>query len=291
MLRLCKSFHYKPKYANDADSIMLKHLASTVTVVLICLAAISFSAYAYFSHSVTSSTNTIKASSFSSSVAIKKSNGDTITEGKIQSYLFEPGMYIVTINADDSTTGTGYCIIKVNGTKFYTQQLGKDLNAPGGERTEISFALDVKAATTIEFESRWGTSSFYSTTPADSELYIKDTEPMKVIVVEATQTTGEGNEETKQDESKPEESIPEETVSEETTVPTEPEVVTHTVLSGEYLSTIADKYGMHHTRLAAYNGILPPYEIHPGDVIKIPPEDWVEPTVPAETTEPTETTE
>lgn len=288
MLRLCKSFHYKPKYANDADSIMLKHLASTVTVVLICLAAISFSAYAYFSHSVTSSTNTIKASSFSSSIAIKKSNGDTITEGKIQSYLFEPGKYIVTINADDSTTGTGYCVIQVAGTKYYTQQLGKDMNAPGQKRTQINFMLDVEADTTIEIESRWGTSSFYSTEGTNNEFYIKNSDPMQVITVAAA--GGIADEESQEEESKPEESIPEETVPEETvpeetTVPTEPSVVTHTVLSGEYLSTIADKYGMHHTRLAAYNGILPPYDIHPGDVIKIPPEDWVEPTVPAEVTE------
>ena len=288
MLRLCKSFHYKPKYANDADSIMLKHLASTVTVVLICLAAISFSAYAYFSHSVTSSTNTIKASSFSSSIAIKKSNGDTITEGKIQSYLFEPGKYIVTINADDSTTGTGYCVIQVAGTKYYTQQLGKDMNAPGQKRTQINFMLDVEADTTIEIESRWGTSSFYSTEGTNNEFYIKNSDPMQVITVAAA--GGIADEESQEEESKleesiPEETVPEETIPEETTVPTEPAVVTHTVLSGEYLSTIADKYGMHHTRLAAYNGILPPYDIHPGDVIKIPPEDWVEPTVPTEVTE------
>lgn len=287
MIKLCRSFHYKPKYANDADSIMLKHLASTVTVVLICLAAISFSAYAYFSHSVTSSTNTIKASSFSSSVAIKKSNGDTITEGKIQSYLFEPGKYIVTINADNSTTGTGYCVIQVAGTKYYTQQLGKDMNAPGQKRTQINFMLDVEADTTIEIESRWGTSSFYSTEGTNNDFYIKNSEPMQVITVAAAGGIAdeESQDEGKPEESIPEETVPEETVPEETTVPTEPAVITHTIASGEYLSTVADKYGMHHTRLAAYNGILPPYEVHPGDAIKIPPEGWVEPTVPAEVTE------
>ena len=283
MLRLCKSFHYKPKYANDADSIMLKHLASTVTVVLICLAAISFSAYAYFSHSVTSSTNTIKASSFSSSVAIKKSNGDTITEGKIQSYLFEPGKYIVTINADDSTTGTGYCVIQVAGTKYYTQQLGKDMNAPGQKRTQINFMLDVEADTTIEIESRWGTSSFYSTEGTNNEFYIKNSEPMQVITVAAA--GGIADEESQEEESKPEESIPEETVPEETTVPTEPEIVTHTVAEGDTLFEIALTYNISHTKVAAYNNIAPPYDIHPGDVIKIPPEGWVEPTVPVEVTE------
>ena len=288
MIKLCKSFGYKPKYTSDADSKILKHLASTVTIVLVCLAAISFSAYAFFSHTVTSGTNTIKASTFSTSVAIKKSNGDIITEGKLQSYTFDPGSYIVTISADDSTTGTGYCVIKVANAKYYTQQLGKDMNAPGQERTQISFELDVKAATTIEIESRWGTSSFYSTEGANSAFYIKDSEPMQVITVAATESIADEEsqeEESKPEESTPEESVPEQTPPEESTAPAEPEGITHTVAPGEYLSTIAEKYDTYHTRLAAYNNIPAPYVINPGQEIKIPPEDWVEPTLPTETTE------
>lgn len=296
MIKLCKKLGYKPKYSSDADSMMLKHLASTVTIVLVCLAAISFSAYAFFSHSVTSGTNTIKASSFSSTVAIKKDNGDLITEAKLQSYGFDIGKYIVTFRTDSSTTGTGYYIIKVNGTTFYTQQLGVDMNAPGQQRNQISFVLDVKAPTTIEFESRWGTSSLYSTSPSDSEFYIKDTDPMKEIVVEATQSAGDGTEEatpeeTKPDETNPEETTPETTAPEETTSPAELEGIKHTVVANETLSAIAVEYGVPYTRIAAYNNIPAPYTINPGKVIVIPPEDWVEPTVPAETTVPTETTE
>lgn len=295
MIKLCKKLGYKPKYSSNTDSMILKHLASTVTIVLVCLAAISFSAYAFFSYSVTSASNTIKASNFSSTVAIKKDSGDLITEAKLQSYHFEPGKYIVTFNTDSDTTGTGYYIVKVNGTKFYTQQLAKDMNAPGQKRTQISFELDVKAAATIQFESRWGTSSFYSTTPADSEFYIKDTEPMKVIVVEATQGVGEENNETTPNESKPEETtpaettpavtVPEATAPQETTSPVGLEGVKHTIAPDDTLSAIAVKYGVPYTRIAAYNNIPAPYVINPGKVIVIPPEDWVEPTVPAETTE------
>lgn len=288
MIKLCKRVGYKPKYTSDADSKILKHLASTVTIVLVCLAAISFSAYAFFSHTVTSGTNTIKASTFSTSVAIKNSDGQIITEGKLQSYRFEPGKHIVTISTDSSTTGTGYCVIKVAGAKYYTQQLGKDMNAPGQERTQISFALEVEADTIIEIESRWGTSSFYSTEGANSAFYIKDSEPMQVITVAATESIAD--EESQEEESKPEEStpgetIPDETVPEETTTPTEPEIVTYTVAPGDTLFEIALSYNISHTKVAAYNNIAPPYDIHPGNVIKIPPKDWVEPTVPTEVTE------
>lgn len=293
MIRLCKNLFYKPKYGSDADSIMLKHLFSTVTVILVCLGAISLSAYAFFSHSVTSGTQILQSSSFSTSVTIQNSNNETIAEGKLHSYLFTPGEYIVTVSTDSGTTGTGFYIVSVNGAKYYTQQLGKDLNAPGQERTQVSFALDVKATATVAFEARWGTTSYYSSA-AESEFYIKNSDPMQVIVVGATESIADEEteeEDTKQEEesipeeSAPEESIPEETIPEESTAPTEHEVITYIVASGDYLSTISAKYGMHHTRLAAYNGILPPYEIHPGDVIKIPPEDWVEPTVPTEVTE------
>ena len=314
MIRLCKNLFYKPKFGSDADSIILKHLFSTVTVVLVCLAAISLSAYAFFSHSVTSGFNTIQASNFSTTVTIKASDNTIITQGNIQKHTFAPGIYSVTITRDSGANGTGFCMVRVGEkSTYYTQQLGRDLNAPGQERTQVSFALDVKATTTVAFESRWGTTSYYSST-AESEFYIKNSEPMQVIVIEATESiTDEETEEedTKQEEgstpeesvpeesipeesiseesipeeSIPEESIPEQTVPEESTAPTEHEVITYIVASGDYLSTISAKYGMRHTRLAAYNGILPPYEIHPGDVIKIPPEDWVEPTIPTEVTE------
>ena len=309
MIRLCKSLFYEPKFGSDADSIILMHLFSTVTIVLVCLAAISLSAYAFFSHSVTSGFNTIQASNFSTTVTIKASDNTIITQGKIQKNTFAPGIYSMTITRDSGANGTGFCMVRIGEkSTYYTQQLGRDLNAPGQERTQVSFALDVKATTTVAFESRWGTTSYYSST-AESEFYIKNSDPMQVIVIEATQSIADEEaeeEETKQEEDSlpeetapeesvpeettpeetiPEESTPEESIPEESTAPTEHEVITYIVASGDYLSTISAKYGMHHTRLAAYNGILPPYEIHPGDVIKIPPEDWVEPTVPTEVTE------
>ena len=275
MIRLCKNLFYKPKYGSDADSIMLKHLFSTVTIVLVCLAAISLSAYAFFSYSVTSGTNTIQSSSFSTTVTIQGSDEAVITQGDIQRYRFKvPGAYTVTITADSGTTGTGYCIVTVNDTPYYTQQLGKDLNAPGGERNEISFVLEVQTSATVNFASRWGTTSYYNS-ETENTLYIKNTNPLTVITINGTENISNTPEETKPVETKPE----------ETTTPTEPVKTVHTVTSGESLAQIAQAYNISYQRIAAYNSIENPRLIRPGQKIQIPPEDWVETTIPTEVTE------
>lgn len=298
MIKLCGKLFYKPKYGNDADSMMLKRLFRTVTTVLICLAAISFSAYAFFASTVTSGSNTIKASRFSASVKIEKDQ-EIETEGKIQSYRFNtPGVYTVTITADDSTTGTGYGVITVNGTKYYTQQLGKDVNAPNQERKEVIFQLDVKATAEVQFDVRWGTNSNYNVV-AESEFYIKN-DPQKTIVVDAVQGAADNTDETKPENTEPDsttESTTDDTTESttvETTVPTTNATETvHIVQEGESLALIAKKYDTTSAKLAAYNNIENPGVIQIGQKIEIPPADWEIPdsaTTP-ETTAPTEQTE
>ena len=76
-----------------------------------------------------------------------------------------------------------------------------------------------------------------------------------------------------------------ETKPEETTTPTEPVKTVHTVTSGESLAQIAQAYNISYQRIAAYNSIENPRLIRPGQKIQIPPEDWVETTIPTEVTE------
>lgn len=301
MIKLCKNLFYKPKYGSDADSAMLKHLFTTVTTILVCLAAISFSAYAFFSYSVTSGTNTIKASNFSTTVTIIGSD-DSLTQGKIQNHTFNPGKYTVKITVDDSTTGTGYGVVTVKDTNttYYTQQLGVDLNAPGGKRTEISFTLDIKAAVTVNFESRWGTNSLYNAPSTENTSYITNTNPLQTIVVVPAQGVADNDEEINSEETSstettsaemtptetthteststestptettPTESISTETTPTETTPTTESDEIIHIVQSGDSLATIAEKYGTTRLILADYNKLDNPSVIQPGQEIHIP---------------------
>ena len=303
MIKLCKNLFYKPKYGSDADSMILRRLFSTVTVVFVSLAAISFSAYAFFSYSVTSTTNTLQASNFATTVTIQGSDGFS-TQGKIQKHTFNPGMYTVTISADDNTTGTGFGIVTVNGTAYYTQQLGRDLNATDGKRTEVRFQLDVKAATEVLFDARWGTNSLYSTSNGENEFYITNSDPLQVIVINATQSAADnsGETESKENESESEtegatESTTESTTQDATTPTVDSGERVYTVQNGEALDTIAKKFGTTFSVLAAYNDIDDPRVIQPGQEILIPPaegempETTTPPETTPETTAPTEQTE
>ncbi len=46
--------------------------------------------------------------------------------------------------------------------------------------------------------------------------------------------------------------------------------ISHTVLKGETLASIAKRYGYTETELARSNGIVPPYTILPGEILIIP---------------------
>lgn len=271
MIKLCRNLSYKPKYGNDQDSIMLRHLFSMVTTILVCLAALSFSAYAYFAHSVTSGLNMIRSTSFSTTVTIKNSTDTIVTQGDIRSYHFEPGRYTVTVTTNSGVTGTGFCIVDIEGVKYYTQQLGRDVAAQNQERTEISFQLDVQMATTIGFESRWGTNVYYNNSDANGEFYITNTDPNKVIVVGTAQVITEDAEEATPQEPLPEAAEPENAVPDVDAPAADDTEIIHIVQSGETLTLIAEKYSTTYPVLAAYNNIENPNIILPGQEIRIPP--------------------
>lgn len=280
MIKLCKNLFYEPKYGNVQDSMMLKRLFSTVTIVLVCLAAISFSAYAYFTYSITSAPNKIQTSSFSASIMIESEiENNVFTQGYIQNCSLEPGKYTVTISTDSGITGTGFYTITVGSTTYHTQQLGVDLNTLGQKRTQISFMLEVHTTTDIVFDSHWGTSSHYSAVPiTENAFYIMNSDPLQVIVVGTPANSG----------NTPTEDAPNGTTPEGTSPATDSSEMLHVVQAGESLVLIAEKYNTTYPILAAYNNIENPRIIHPGDKLIIPPADWVIPEKTTSATEPAE---
>lgn len=79
MRKFYRDFFYIPKYGKVQEKVMLTRVTMTVAIVIMCLAAMGFTAYAYFSCDVTSGFNTIQAANFASKIVqITDKNGQTV---------------------------------------------------------------------------------------------------------------------------------------------------------------------------------------------------------------------
>ncbi len=213
MKELYNKFFRVPKYKRICDRVMRARVTLTLTVVIMCLAAMSISAYTYFSYNITSGPNIIKAAQFEAkaSIQITQKNGETVEinpiTGNYQTHKaeLEAGSYIVEIApTENSTAKTGFVVITADGCKetYHTQQLGIDETAPNGKTSFIKFELTITDKTCVYFLAHWGTSSHYDTYKnkgEENELYIIDNDKIKMIVnniVDVPKSNETDNEET-----------------------------------------------------------------------------------------------
>jgi len=142
-------------------------IAAATAIVLTCLMLICFSSYAFFSRSVSSNSNIIKAANFRVDVAVRIDNEDGQSvavkndNGSAHRVDVKAGVtYYVTLNkSKNSTAKTGYCMLtaKNSGEAFYTRQLSAASLKSNGDPTTLSFHLKVTNDTTVTFYAYWGT--------------------------------------------------------------------------------------------------------------------------------------
>lgn len=190
MRKLYEKFFYIPKHGKVRDNVMIVRSAFTLAIMVVCLIAMSVTAYAYFSANVTSGANIIKAANFDVNISVTDSNTKanvdipTTVVGRETVLDFKtPGTYTVTL-AKAGSADTGFCIVSIGSTKYHTQQLGIDINANNAKRDSVSFCLKINEANTkVTIESHWGTSSHYGYDIKESNnLYIMS-DPLKVIEI------------------------------------------------------------------------------------------------------------
>lgn len=202
MKELYNEFFYIPKHGKIREKVMLARVAAIIAIMIMCLAAMSLTAYAYFSYNVTSGSNIIKAANFETEVSIQITDADgkavennnitpiTSDHKNFRIEGLEVGKwYNITIKPTDrSTAQTGFIIVSVDkgcNVTYHTQQLGVDENVEGGKTPEIRFKLMITDATNVILESHWGTSSHYDAYKNkgnNEELYITQDEKIKMIV-------------------------------------------------------------------------------------------------------------
>lgn len=195
MRKFYRDFFYIPKYGKVQEKVMLTRVTMTVAIVIMCLAAMGFTAYAYFSCDVTSGFNTIQAANFASKIVqITDKNGQTVEVKKTNNtYTAElkanEEYSIVLEHADSSTAKTGFVVITADNcsNKYHTQQIGRDST---GKSEILTFQLVPSADTTVTFRSHWGTSSMYPEfveTGKRSNLYIVNNGHVALFIMEEQQ--------------------------------------------------------------------------------------------------------
>ncbi len=190
-----------------SDKVMMTRTVMTVVVMVVCLAAMSISAYAYFSCNLTSNMNTIKAANFGTDVSISITSTDTFgddptiekVDDRTQKATLTAGYTYQVKIEKTGTAQTGFCIITAENDEigsYHTQQIGVDVNQPNETKNSITFTLTVTNDTTITFYAHWGTSSYY---PAYSQrgtndvLYITDGEAVTMNIKSTNSITPQQN--------------------------------------------------------------------------------------------------
>ena len=198
MRKLFNEFFYIPQHGKVREKVMLIRLASLITIIILCLAAMSITAYAYFSYNVTSGSNIIRSATFKTEVQVQitDSNGKAVDTVKpitsdYKSFEIE-GLtvgetYTISVAPikDEKAAKTGFVIVTADNCPdtYYTQQLGKDEKVEGGETNKLSFEIMITDSTTVYLRAHWGTSSYYDEFQNKAEeLYITQDETIKLIV-------------------------------------------------------------------------------------------------------------
>ena len=155
-----------------SERIFFARLAVSVTCIVLCLSAMGFSAYAFFTASVSSNMNQIQAASYSlsaqASIVHEGIGGSVAVDSQNPNkYTLQKGMYDFTLSKSGNAS-TGYCKIRVNSEEVaVTSQIAD---------RPITVRIEVAQETEVEFISCWGTYS-------SSERF---DEANKMIVVEET---------------------------------------------------------------------------------------------------------
>lgn len=156
MKKLYETYLHVPKEGKIKEKVFVSRIAVAVVCMVCCLSAMGFSAYAYFTSSVTSGLNTIRAAVYSTDIVVTDSSNVLVAETKeddaTNSYSLSKGTYTVTIVAQGTAT-TGYCKVVVNDTENY-------YTAPITPNETLKFEIQCNdSSAEVRIITNWGSCS------------------------------------------------------------------------------------------------------------------------------------
>ncbi|MBQ8802661.1 MAG: hypothetical protein IJZ53_03360 [Tyzzerella sp.] len=169
IVKIYEEYFELPEEGKIREKVFIARIAMSVVVMGIWMAMMGFSAYAYFSSSVTSGVNVIKSATYSLDITdVTESDGVTKVTGEYvlenQSKTDNKTYKFMLTKAGDASVG--YCkIITKIGTvqnEIYTTPIGIYMEANKEVKVdsmEVQIVLAPEATMTVEFVANWGSYS------------------------------------------------------------------------------------------------------------------------------------
>lgn len=138
------------------EQVFFARLAVSITCIMLYMFAMGFTAYAFFTASVSSNMNQIQAANYALSIQSigivpENANGSVMADSSNPNkYTLQKGMYDFSL-AKSGNASTGYCMIKINNIEnevVVTRQIAD---------TELRVRIEVAQKTDVEFVACWGT--------------------------------------------------------------------------------------------------------------------------------------
>ena len=287
MKKLLKDLFYIPKYGKMSEKAFLSNITLSIIGIVLCLSTMALTAYAYFSWSLTTPTQTIQAGFYDCAVTIQAMEEDGVT---VQSDVdqitlegdeinLEPGHYQILIEkTQDSTASTGFCVITVSGTEYHTVQIDE-------KNPSLRFVLVLQETVKVSFVPHWGTSSKFASNSETDTSYIASGEEVTVEAQKNNLMLGTPQKPTGET-TLPSESTGEPTDATDAADETEQRYVI--LEAGDTLYSIEQEYGIDRAKLKAYNNIMDVTSLPVGYKLLLPPDDYEIPETTAPSTEATE---
>ena len=217
-----------PETGKLDEKVFYARITVSAICIVLCLAALGFNAYAYFTSDITSSQNVIASAGYDLEVVCKQTGTDTVIEAQpltteesearihlAKTYVLPAGDYEFSLTKGTVGASTGYAMIRVEEQEaLYTYQIGvTDEN--GTEVSNRVVRIYVAQETKVTITPCWGT---YSGIDQLSEelsmiMFSKSSQEAAVKIPKSefekwkgaqTSTTSLNNEETTTEETKDE---------------------------------------------------------------------------------------
>lgn len=145
------------------DKAFVRFVATSVFGILVCIACLCSSTFAWFTTTLDSGSNTITSGVFDHKITVEiidAEDGEPITvtaDGEVQSCTLDRDKsYTVKLDPTDATTVKGYCVITIDGVEYHTDTYGA---VSDGSLKTLTFTLTLPAGdgtATVTFKPHWG---------------------------------------------------------------------------------------------------------------------------------------